>query len=85
MEAGTAGLLSLWRAIKTTAEWHPEYGIEKAWSQHVYEWGPPLEIRETTMQYNGQSVRGRTFLNVGVVIWDETQGTVVIGWVPLPQ
>jgi hypothetical protein len=51
----------------------------------VYEWGPPLEIRETNVQYNGQSVRGRTFLNVGMVIWDETQGTVVIGWVPLPQ
>jgi hypothetical protein len=85
IDAGQAGLISMWRSIKATAEWNSDLGLQKAWSQHVEEWGPPLEIRQATVWYNGKTVQGRTFLKIGMVIWDDADGAVVVGWQPLPQ
>jgi hypothetical protein len=35
IDAGQAGLISMWRSIKATAEWNSDLGLQKAWSQHV--------------------------------------------------
>lgn len=84
-DAATAGLKSFWQSIKATAKWNPGAGITKEWSKQPQEWGPPIEIDEVPVEHNGKTLKGRTFLKIGMVVWDPDTGAEVVGWQALPQ
>jgi hypothetical protein len=84
MDAGVAGLKASWQSIKATAKWSPDAGLVKEWSKHVQEWGPPLEIDEVSVDFEGRALKGRTFLKVGMVVWVPETGPFEVGWQALP-
>lgn len=70
-----------WQAIKgTTAQYHPDWGIERAWRTQADAWGPVLDLAEIPYTWGADSFKGRVFLKVGLVLWDPAAGPVVVGW-----
>lgn len=61
-----------WQAI-VTAEYHPDWGFEKAWREHP-EWGSPLTVQETTLD-DGRPARA--FANA-CVAWSPENGAEVL-------
>lgn len=41
----------LWRMLVPTAEWHPDWGIEKYWMEHHDELGVPTDEKEHPTQH----------------------------------
>lgn len=71
---------SRWRALRPNAVYYPTFGLETAWRTNFDQWKYPLEDTEAEVLWNGQTVKGRTFSGVGLVIWDPAHGPVVVGW-----
>lgn len=63
-------------------------GLVKAYVQNADEWGYNLSESETEVDYDGNeggTAMSRTFSKVGLVVWDNAQGAVVVGWPPLAE
>ena len=70
-----------WQAIKATATYNEGFGLERTWRDNADAWGPPLETTEQSVSLpDGRTLKGRTFLHVGMVVWDPANGAEVIGW-----
>jgi hypothetical protein len=79
-QAADLGWQSRWQAVRPSAQYHPTFGLEGAWRQHADDWGYPLEDAESEIEHNGQTLKGRTFSRVGVVVWNPSSGAEVVGW-----
>lgn len=72
--------LARWRAVRPSAEYHAQFGIEGAWRQNFDDWGYPLEDVEQDVDHDSRTLKGRTFSRVGLVLWNPSNGPEVVGW-----
>lgn len=80
LQAAELAWASRWKAVRSTATYNPKFGLEGAWRANADDWGWPLEDTESDVSHNGQTVKGRTFSKVGLVVWNASSGAEIVGW-----
>jgi hypothetical protein len=68
-------LLAIWQAHVPTASFHPTWGIEKAWSEDPYRFGPALTESELVGK---DKLHYRPFAHA-CIKWDPAKGAIIIG------
>jgi hypothetical protein len=71
---------SRWRAVRPDAIYNAGFGLEGAWRDNADAWGYPLEDQESDVDQDGETLKGRTFSMVGLVVWHPDSGHEVVGW-----
>lgn len=70
-----------WRELRPAAEYHHDWGLERAWRPKASAWGPPLTEQQEPVTWKGRTYQGRVFKTAGLVVWDEAVNAAQpVGW-----